>query len=242
MLICLAVFAWSSWQLILIWQQSNQVKEEAKELETITFTPAQEDENESEGAFLNPNWEALKAKNPDIIAWIYIPQCDISFPVVQGSDNAYYLNVTALGQYNPRGAIFADYQASSDFSDDNTVIYGHSVEGGGMFTSLDEYENADFFAAHPYYYLLTPEQNYKVNIYTFAKTQEQSVYYTTGFGSYSEEVLEQMKSEALYSTDTVVAGPLVSLSTCDLDYGFDSIQRLVLTGWLEPMEGKVYME
>ncbi len=238
--ICLGVFLFSAWQLYKIWDGSQQVKNETGQLENY-LRPSKENtdtdqDQASEPEVFNPDWAGLQSQNPDIIAWIIIPGTDISYPVVQGADNEYYLNYTALRENNRRGAIFVDADAAPGFTDDNTIIYGHSVDVGGMFTSLKDFSDQSFFDSHPYYWILTPSQNYRVEITDFTKGDGSSAAYTTSFGDYRDSVLSSMQQQALYSRDVPNPDlyPYVTLSTCDLDYGFSSPQRLILTGILEP--------
>lgn len=231
MLACLCVFAYCAYRLYDIYSGSRQVEQETESLQEH----AVKQEETGGQKYLEPDWAALKAENPDIIAWLYVPQLGFSYPVVQGSDNSYYLNHTYAGAENYRGAIFLDSGTPSDFSGNNSIVYGHSVDVGGMFTDLEKYENKDFFDANPYFFLLTPQGNYRADIRTFAKTTEGTSFYQSDFGDYCPEIEARMLSEATYSRDVDPAGrPMITLSTCDLDYGFDSENRLALTAVLEP--------
>lgn len=230
MIVCIAVFAFSAYQLWTIYNTQNTIKQETKELEKMVVS------QEEGQKLLEPDWASLQAQNPDIVGWIYIPGCDISYPLVQGSDNSFYLDHTVNGESNRMGSIFLDAQAPSDFSADNSIVYGHSVDIGGMFTNLAKFEDATFFKEHPYFYLLTPQQNYRLDIVYFAKDVDGSVYYTTSFGDYRLQRLEEMKAKALYTQEVdTTEGNFITLSTCDLDYGFDSDQRLILTGKMVPV-------
>lgn len=234
MLICVAVFAFSAYQLYIIFSQEQVIEKETEQLKEYIV---------KEDNLLEPDWASLQAENSDIIAWIYVPSCDISFPVVQGDDNDYYLNHTTQGEYNARGAIFLSNTANPSFTDDNSLIYGHSVEGGGMFTSIKNFTDEAFFNEHPSFYLLTPNANYECQILAYAKTVDPSVYYTTSFGGYRDETINQFKSEALYSRDIDTTDKtLVSLSTCDLDYGFNSDRRLILIGVLNVTDQPIKIE
>ncbi|WP_296240789.1 class B sortase [uncultured Faecalicoccus sp.] len=233
MIVCLVVFGFSAYQLWTIYSTQNTVKEETEELEKLVV---------SDQGF-EPDWQALQAQNPDIIAWIVVPGCEISYPVVQGEDNSYYLDHTVNQEYNRLGSIFLDANAPSDLSQDNSIIYGHSVDIGGMFTNLSYFEDADFFTAHPTFYLLTPAANYECSIVFFAKDVDGSVYYTTSFGDYREERLSEMKEKSLYQNAVDTSeGNFVTLSTCDLDYGFDSNQRLILMGKLKKTEEPIKVD
>lgn len=231
MLACLCVFAYCAYRLYDIYSGSRQVE---KETETMQEHAVKEN-TETQQKYLEPDWAALKEENPDIVGWLYVPQLGFSYPVVQGSDNSYYLTHTYTGADNHRGAIFLDSGAPDDFSGNNSIVYGHSVDVGGMFTDLDKYEDKGFFDANPYFYLLTPQGNYRADIRTFAKTIEGTSFYQSDFGDYRTEIEQQMMEEATYSRQVDPAGrPMITLSTCDLDYGFDSINRLALTAVLEP--------
>lgn len=202
--------------------------------------------------YINPDWDVLKRTNPEIVGWIYIPNTAINYPVVQKKGSStYYLNRNAMLGYDELGAIFLDGFAESDFSDLNTVIYGHSVVGGGMFTDIKKFANKDFFDVHPYFYLLTPEQNYKCMIYTFAKPKADSVYYLSN--PTMNEITEMMNKSVFnhslsdigwkgLESDEISGKNFVTLSTCNLDYGLHSDRRLTLTGFLKKYNGKIKVE
>lgn len=82
------------------------------------------------------NFKALQQVNPDVIGWIYSPETTINYPVVQGDDNAFYLKHLADGTENRNGCPFLDLQNRSDFSDDNSIIYGHHMQNGTMFAGI----------------------------------------------------------------------------------------------------------
>ncbi|MEG0357596.1 MAG: class B sortase [Christensenellaceae bacterium] len=90
----------------------------------------------------------LQKENPEIIAWVSIPETKVDYAVVQGKDNIYYLDHDALLQKNIEGAIFMDVANKSDFTDRNTVLYGHRMNNGNMFAGLHDFADADFFAQH----------------------------------------------------------------------------------------------
>ncbi|MBE6598232.1 MAG: class B sortase [Ruminococcaceae bacterium] len=101
---------------------------------------------------------ALQKINPDVIGWIMIPDTTISYPIVQGEDNAYYLNRTWEGEWNPAGSIYLDYRCTPDFSDFHSILYGHRMYNDSMFNALKGYENQDFLEAHPYVYVFNGER------------------------------------------------------------------------------------
>jgi len=93
---------------------------------------------------------SLKKENRDTVGWLDIPDADIQYPVVQCADNEYYMTHTFKKKRNASGAIFLDCGNTSDFTDFNTVIYGHNMKDGSMFAGLREYRHQKFFDEHPY--------------------------------------------------------------------------------------------
>ncbi|MCL2889309.1 MAG: class B sortase [Eggerthellaceae bacterium] len=120
-------------------------------------------------ADLTVNWEELWAKNPDTVAWIYIPGTVVNYPIVQGRDNVKYLTTDFMGgrgQVVHFGAIFLAAENSSDFSDPNNFIYGHHMNDGSMFACIDGFRFLDEFNSHRTIFILTPAGNYRLT--TFA--------------------------------------------------------------------------
>ena len=101
-----------------------------------------------------------KSKNPDAVAWLYIPGAEVDDPVMQAEDNGFYLNRDELREYSTWGCYYADcrnHLSGRDALDTNTVIYGHSANDcdpdGVRFTKLHRYMDADFVKKNPYIYL-----------------------------------------------------------------------------------------
>ena len=105
-------------------------------------------------------FDELLKTNGDVIAWIYGANTHINYPVVQGSDNDYYLRHLLDGTWNDNGSIFMDCANSADFSDQNSLIYGHNMTSGAMFSNLVKYKQQAYYDQHPYLYMLTPQQSY----------------------------------------------------------------------------------
>lgn len=99
-----------------------------------------------------------KEKYPDIYAWIYIPETNINYPVVQSpEDDAYYLNHSAEKKYTSAGAIYSEMKNKKDFSDPVTILYGHNMLNGSMFQNLHKFrKDKEFFEQNKYIYVYTP--------------------------------------------------------------------------------------
>lgn len=137
-------------------------------------------------ADLTVDWDALRAVNPDIVAWIYIPDSPVNYPVVQGQDNQEYLHKAfdgSTGWLASAGMIFLDSNNASDFSDRNSALYGHHMNDGSMFASLSDWQNNDEFNSHRDIYLLTPQGNYRLKTFAMVKTTGTDALVQTTFSS-----------------------------------------------------------
>ena len=89
------------------------------------------DENDSEKIKreLFVDFESLQAINKDVVGWIFIEDTVVNYPVLHSKkNNDEYLYTTYDGKQNNSGSIFADYRNNADFTDDNTVLYGHNMK------------------------------------------------------------------------------------------------------------------
>ena len=94
------------------------------------------------------DFDTLHAISKDAVAWLYAPGGGINYVVAQAGDNDYYLHRLLNGAEAKAGTLFMDYQNHSDFSDWNTMIYGHHMKNGTMFSDLKRYVGGDFLNAH----------------------------------------------------------------------------------------------
>ncbi|MCL2707816.1 MAG: class B sortase [Defluviitaleaceae bacterium] len=107
----------------------------------------------------------LKRFYPGIVAWITLDQTVVDYPVMQGVDNEYYLTHLPDGVSHKMGSIFLDYASAADFSDKNTIIYGHHMKSGDMFAVLELYKKQDFLEEHPVILINTPFNDFKLEIF-----------------------------------------------------------------------------
>ena len=95
--------------------------------------------------FPTVDFEGLREKNPDVVAWIQIPALEgLDYPVVIGEDNAYYVNHNWEKEESEEGAIFLDFRNHSDFSQPHNILYGHCMKDGTMFQPLGQWEKESF--------------------------------------------------------------------------------------------------
>ena len=169
------------------------------------------------------DFEALRENGPDIIGWLSLPDTVLNYPVTQTDNNEYYLNHLYDGTYNKVGCLFADYENQADFSDRNTIIYGHNMRDGSMFALLNRYDEQSYFDTHRQMYLVTPKGGYVMEIFAaFAAKPEESGSETSPWqlswkddGAYTTWLTAMKERSAVESDVTVTCSDKVlTLSTC----------------------------
>jgi len=179
------------------------------------------------------DFAALSKINSDIVGWFYIEDTDINYPVVQGSDNAYYLKHLFNGEYNSSGCIFLDSRVASNFSDRHSILYGHHMKNGTMFSGLDNFKRQDYYDSHPRALLMTPDGNYQVEFFAGYVASVEDTAWNVGFGSDAEfeAWVEDARKRSCFESDVPVAvtDRILTLSTCS--YEFNNA-RFVLLGVL----------
>jgi SrtB family sortase len=95
--------------------------------------------------------------NPDFVGWMVIPGTAIDYPIVRGTDNSLYLHTTFSGTQNPAGTIFMDYRCTEGFATPISLIYGHNMRNGSMFSPLTNYTNQDFMNNNSEIIILTAD-------------------------------------------------------------------------------------
>lgn len=190
------------------------------------------------------DFDQLRGECRDIVGWIYSEGTKINYPIVQyPGDNPstaeyYYLYRDIHGQYSGNGTPFLDVLCSGTFSDYNSIVYGHHMNDGSMFASLDNYRNSDgqFAREHPVMYLNTPTQNYRVELFTGYVTDADSNTYTISFPDDSSFLLycQEMKAKSTFPSDVVIqpGDRIITLSTCSYEW-HDA--RYVVQGRLVPL-------
>ncbi|MCR5089495.1 MAG: class B sortase [Oscillospiraceae bacterium] len=183
------------------------------------------------------DFASLQAQNQQVVGWIYSPDTVISYPVLRGTDNEYYLHHFIDGSENASGSIFMDYLCEDDLSSTNTLIYGHHMNNGSMFAGLVNYKNEGYLAAHPTLYYYTPSQVYRMDVFACFVTDGNSDVYTINFNSTGDYqyFLDQMRSRSDFDAgvDVTVYDRIMTLSTCSYEY---NDARYVVLCKIAPMQ------
>lgn len=203
-------------------QNTVQIKEEVKK------------DNEIEESF-GIQWKDLKEINQDIVAWIEIPNADVSYPVVQTEDNEYYLRHSFERQEDLFGSIFLDEKNQRYFTDSHSFLYGHNMEGNMMFANLNKYEEKEFLEKCPEFYIYTPERKLLYDIFSVEQAEEGGESFRYGMKRNGEEyrqLLIRLKNNSIYPIEVnpEMSRPVVSLVTCNSR--LDEKIRMVVHGTL----------
>ena len=167
--------------------------------------------------------ELKAAVNPDIYAWIYIPDTLIDYPVLQHpTDNLYYLEHNLDGSKGYPGCIYTEDYNARDFSDPNTVVYGHNMKNGTMFAGLHKFEDSAYFEEHPYVYIYTEEGLYVYGTFAAYESGNEHILYNNDFASeyaysgYLEDIfaVRSMNSNIKEDAEVTARDRIITLSTC----------------------------
>ncbi len=194
--------------------------DEASDLANVEITDISDDVvplNPYQEALAEIDLTALQAVNQDVAGWIMIPDTDISYPLLKGTDNIYYLNHTWEKSRNSVGAIFLDYRNNRPLHDFNSVIYGHKMNNQSMFGLLHQYKNEGFWAAHPILYLVDDSGVREYDIFAYYETGTMNTY-TMEFpdDTAKETYIAECLSQSWLDTG-IVPEPddcILTLSTC----------------------------
>lgn len=180
------------------------------------------------------NFSTLESLNSDFEGWIYIPALSVSYPVVWGDDNSYYLTHTFQKVENSAGALFVDQAATDPFKDYNTIIHGHDMKNGSMFGKLDTfYRDTETYTENPYFYIYTEDGSYKYLIFSYYVTDVTSdTYQLPNTEEAYQEYKDYVASQGVWQDVEGIpqSAPIVTLSTC---YGTNyTDKRFVVHGIL----------
>ena len=217
-LICLSVMIYSICK-IFVWKQNvdeNQnIKNEIEDSIKI---------NEFNGNIsYDIDFNVLKAKNKDTIAYLVVNNTNISYIVVKGRDNDYYLNHNFEKRKNVAGWIFVDYRNRVDETDKNIIIYGHSTKDGSMFGTIKNVLKKDWHENKENHIIkfITENKTYNYQVFSTYSIVPEDYYITTDFSSDEQylEFLNKLKSRSNYDykVDLSNDDKVLTLSSCNID-------------------------
>lgn len=193
------------------------------------------------------NFTELQKKYPDVYAWIRVDGTGVNYPIMQHpTDDSYYLTHSATGAASKAGAVFTETLNSKDFTDPNTVVYGHNMRNGSMFRTLHRFEDRAFFDSHDSIVINTPKAEIHYRIFAAYKYDNMHLlshinfYDPAVYADYLEEIRSQDSASAFIRKDVPVTNDncILTLSTCtgdpDLRYIVQAVQtRYIVTGLIQ---------
>ena len=178
------------------------------------------------------NTEKLRELSENAVAWLTVDDTRIDYPVMQGENNTEYLNKAPNGEFSLSGSIFLDSRNDKTFSDPYSLIYGHHMEYGAMFGSLDKYKDKTYFDAHRTGSLTVVNgEEYHIKFFAVCKAQATEKVIFDPPKSNNQALLEYLNKHAvIYDPRGVSAGSkLIALSTCQ---SAESNERMIVFGVL----------
>lgn len=195
-------------------KKNNEIEDEISKLIKIDET-VEETENKYAVDF-----EKLKEKNPDTVAWLKINNTNVEYVVVRANDNEYYLNHNFNKEYNIAGWIFSDYKNKFDGTDKNIVIYGHNMKNNSMFGSLQDTLKEDWYTnVENHKIILVTETDTQVyQVFSIYQIESEEYYIQTHFNdepSY-DKFLNTLKNRSIENFDIELNSQdtILTLSTC----------------------------
>lgn len=212
------------YSLYSIVNQQNQYRESAEKLDGLRQIYLESGQNsgqletEKQHNQKLKNHEELQGLNEDYVGWIDVLGTTISYPIVMGEDNEFYLKHNFYRERDFVGSIFMDYRNSRDELDKNTIIYGHNMKDDSMFGSLEDLLDQEFFENHQTITLDYPDgQTYKWELFSAYATTDVD-WMRTDFNKQADfaRYLRSVKNKSVISSEIEVGEEvtILTLSTC----------------------------
>lgn len=201
---------------IVIWYKNNKTNK--KIIEEISQAIEINENTEDEQKY-KVNFEELKNKNSDTVAWLKVENTSIEFPVVKANDNSYYLTHNFNKENNKAGWIFADYKNKFDGTDKNIVIYGHNMRDDSMFGSLKDVIKEEWYnnEENKYITFVTENEYQTYQVFSVYQIEKEDYYIQTNFQNNEfEEFIKTIKqrSKKDFNVDVTSKDNILTLSTC----------------------------
>lgn len=202
--------------------KNEQVYDEIQQ-EVMLNEPVQKEKNDGSEVEIPIDFEKLQEQNPDVYAWIKIDGTNVNYPILQSeTNNSYYLDHTIDGTQGYPGSIYTENWNSREFTDYNTVIYGHEMKDGSMFHDLMNYDDPEYMEKHPQVIIYTPEKKLTYDIFAYVEYDDRHILhsYDFAFPEGRQEFLDSLYSSRslnnVFRDDVTVSTDdrIITLSTC----------------------------
>lgn len=164
---------------------------------------------------------ALQEVNGDVVGWIEVPGTELSYPLLQGEDNRYYLNRSWEKERNRGGSVFMECTNSRDLTDYHTILYAHRMRNDSMFGTLKYYRDPDYVREHPSVYIASSDGVYRYDVFAAYEAWVRDILYRSDL---EESGLEAEFLDYCVASSEIAPGVtpeegerILTLSTCTGD-------------------------
>lgn len=164
------------------------------------------------------------------VAWLNVEDTTIDFPVMQGEDNYEFLNKSVKGEFSLGGAIFLDSRNDSLFRDEYSLIYGHHMEYGVMFGSLDNFRDQGYFSAHRHGTIVTEDAVYDYTLFAAIDGEGDDRVLFQPHRNTVSDVIERLRKDSVVFIEPEEECRIVAMSTCSAD---SYMSRLLVFGTIK---------
>lgn len=190
-----------------IWDSQHINAQAAKQYET--YRPEED---------TSTSFTQLQELNPEVFGWLQVQGTHIDLPLVQGENNSKYVNTDVEGNFSLAGSLFLDCRNKKDLTDFNSIIYGHHMEKGTMFSDLDRFADADYMEEHTAGKMFFLDQWHDIEWFVFAQADAyDDILYNILLTEKDRDVYLQRLKEKAIQYRAVTLKPddrFVTLSTC----------------------------
>lgn len=172
---------------------------------------------------IDVNFKNLLKENSDTVGWIQVSGTNVNYPIVQTTNNEYYLNHQFDKKYNSAGWVFMDYRNNSKNFDNNTIIYAHGRLNKTMFGSLRNvvkkswYSNKDNHIVK----ISTENENTLWQVFSTYQIKTTNDYLQIDFSNAEQYLsfLNMLKDRSIYKYSATLSSSdrIITLSTCHND-------------------------
>lgn len=168
------------------------------------------------------DFDRLREINGDVVAWIRMDGTSINYPVAQAENDTYYLDRSFTRSKSRSGCVFLGSLYAGDFSDYNSVLYGHHMKAGTMFQAVTRYSDAGYFSKHRTGTLYTPDGNYHLDVFSAYVADGNGDFQRSGFAGPEDTNdfyrLIAQRSQVKAPFVPVWPQQVLSLVTCTYEY------------------------
>lgn len=211
LMVLMICFILLSYGCYAMWD-SKQLYEAAGSTQYERYKPTEKD---------TLSFEELKKINPEVFGWLTVYGTSIDYPLVQGANNSKYVNTDAKGAYALSGSLFLDYRNKKDFTDFNSIIYGHHMDKQVMFGEIADFKEKSYFDSHRYGKLHYGGKEHGLEFFAFLEVDAYGEVYSPAIQGVEEtgNYLNQILSASTHTRNINITESehLVLLSTCTSD-------------------------